>query len=224
MQRLADDPPAGDAAPPGSAGADPASRAGGRDRRHLPARLPAKRRGRVPDRVRGFDDVLEPHLGGGCGPGGDAVDRSHHRLDLPGRRQRRPQYAGAGDGSGPRGLRHQAAQHRPRPGLVPAAGRGGGHSRLALEPSGNRLPTALRRRQDGDHPGRRLHASRSVAFPLAGVLAGGRARSRSRHRLAGPLDRPERHGRQPAPGDLGRLVAGRLAEERDQPGRGAFER
>ncbi len=60
-----------------------------------------------------------------------------------------------------------------------------------------------------------------LALPLPRLLAGRRARSRPDHRLAGPLDRPERRPRQPAAGALGRLDARGVDEERGQPGGGA---
>ena len=223
MQRLADHPPAVDAAPPGPAGADPARRAGGRVGRHLPARLPEQRGGRLPDRVRRIDDLVEPIWEAASAqaatPSTDPIIVSVF-LD------------GGNDGLNTlvpvTGADYAAyVTKRPNIGLhppLPAAGRRGGRPRLALEPGRHRLPAALRRRQDGDHPGRRLHAARPLALPLAGLLAGRRARPRPRHRLAGPLDRPERRRRQPAAGDLGRLVAGRHAEDRGEPGGGAVER
>ena len=120
------------------------------------------------------------------------------------------------------------ASKRPHIGLAPAnclpLGGAAANPDWALEPGRDRVPAAVRRRQDRGHPVGRLHAARPLALPLARLLAGRRARSRPRHRLAGPLGRPERRCRQPAAGGLGRLVAGRVAEERDQPGRGAVER
>ena len=110
------------------------------------------------------------------------------------------------------------------PARLPAAGRPGRQPGLRLEPGGDRLQAAVRRGQDGRDPGGRLPAARPVALPLPRLLAGGRARSRSGHRLAGPVDRPERRRRQPAAGAVGGLVAGRLAEERRQPGGRADQR
>ena len=109
-----------------------------------------------------------------------------------------------------RRLRVEAPAHRP--GTRPTACRWAERPRT---PTGawNPAATGFQQLYDAgkiaDHPGRRLHAARPLALPLARLLAGRRARSRPRHRLAGPLDRPERRRRQPAAGDLGRLVAGR---------------
>ena len=88
-------------------------------------------------------------------------------------------------------------------------------------PAATGFQSALRRRQDGRHPRRRLPAARPEPLPLPRLLAGRRARSQPGDGLAGPLGRPERRPRQPAPGALGRLDASGLDEERGQPGGGA---
>ena len=174
-------------------------------------------------RVRRLDAVVEPDLGG-CGRAGGDAGRRHrpdHRLDLPRRRKRRPEHARARRQPELPGVRPGPELHRPRPERLPDARRSRRHARLQVEPGRDRLAVAVRRRQDGGHPGRRLPAARPEPLPFPRVLAGGRARPQPGDGLAGSLGRPERRRRQPAPGALGRLDAPGIDEERGQPRGGA---
>ena len=77
----------------------------------------------------------------------------------------------------------------------------------ALAPDAAAAGDAARRGQGLGHAGDRLHPSRPVALHLAPLLGGRRDRRAPRKRLDGPLPRPPRRERQPAPGPLARLPA-----------------
>ena len=73
-------------------------------------------------------------------------------------------------------------------------------------------------------PGRRVHERRPVALHVAPLLGGRRHRSAAPDRLARPLPRPRRQGRQPAPGREPRRRALALARDGEEAGRGAERR
>ena len=140
--------------------------------------------------VRGRDRA------GGLGPGAAGA-----RLRLPARRRRlalgalpgaRPELPEAAPDAGAARRRRPCLRRGHPPALAPEAAAAG---------------DAARRGQGLGHAGDRLHAPRPVALHLAPLLGGRRHRRAPGERLDGPLPRPPRHERQPAPGPLARLPA-----------------
>ena len=99
----------------------------------------------------------------------------------------------------------------------------GGHA-PALASLRGRLPHAARRGQARGAARRRVHERRPVALHVAPLLGGRRHRLAAPDRMARPLPRPRRQGRQPAPGREPRRRALTVARDREEAGRRAERR